>query len=88
MTKEQVMEQKIERLRYKLMDVLNDQRKKDQKTGKTAMDSNVCLLSALVLVSADVIVSVSSREGIEGYRKAYDTELRDCINRILIKNSQ
>lgn len=83
MTKEQIMEQKIERLRSNLMDVFKVQRKKDEKGGRGVLESNACMLTALALVTADIIVSVTPREIIEGYQIAYGNEVRDCIREIL-----
>jgi hypothetical protein len=83
MTKEQIMEQKIERLRSNLMDIFKAQSKKDEKGGRGVLESNACMLTALALVTADIIVSVAPREIIEGYQKAYETELKDCIREIL-----
>ena len=88
MTKEQIMEQKIERLRSNLMDVFKAQRKKDEKGGRGVLESNACMLTALALVTADIIVSVAPREIIEGYQKTYETELKDCIREILKNEAQ
>jgi hypothetical protein len=88
MTKEQIMEQKIERLRSNLMDVFKAQRKKDEKGGRGVLESNACMLTALALVTADIIVSVTPREIIEGYQNVYENEVRDCIREILRKEAQ
>ena len=83
MTKEQLIEQKIERNLEKLIGILNDQRKKDQRSGKTLIESNAFMLQVLTLLAADVIVSIAPREIIADYTKEYAAAVGERIRDIL-----
>jgi hypothetical protein len=88
MTEDQMIEQKIERNLNKLIGVLNDQRKKDKRTGKSLIESNAFMLQVLTLLAADVIVSIAPRELIEDYRKEYAAAVGERIREILQKEAQ
>ena len=88
MTKDQMIEQKIERTLNKLIGILNDQRKKDQRSGKSLIESNAFMLQVLTLLAADVIVSIAPRELIADYKKEYAAAVGECIREILRKENQ
>jgi hypothetical protein len=84
MTSEQISE----RLLDKLVDVINDQRKKDAKTGRSLIDSNATVLFSVINLTANMMVSIIPREQMEKHLKLNDESLRDMISGMLKENTQ
>ena len=80
-----------DRLRDKLIDVINDQRKKDAKTGRSLTESNNAIIHAMLLMSADVMVSVippAAREIMDEVLAIHAQHLKETVYEILRKEAQ
>jgi hypothetical protein len=79
------------RLRDKLIDVINDQRKKDKKTGRNLAESNNSIVHAMLLMSADIMVNVvppGAREIMDDCLKIHAEHLKEVVHDILRKEAQ
>ena len=80
-----------DRLRDKLIDVINDQRKKDAKTGRSLAESNNSIIHAMLLMSADIMVSIvppGARENMDDFLKIHAEHLKEVVHDILRKEAQ
>lgn len=84
MTSEQISE----RILDKLIDVINEQRKKDAKTGRSLIDSNASIMFSVLNLTANMMVSIIPREQMEKHLKLNDESLRDMISGMLKENTQ
>lgn len=71
----------------KLIGVINDQRKKDIKTNRSRSESDASILSALTLLTAQLVVNIAPAEHIEETLVFLDEHVRDEVENIIQSNS-